>query len=231
MKAIFNWSGGKDSSMALYKVLKEGKYEVRALLTTVSEQYKRVSMHGVREELLDLQAESIGIPLNKVVLPSSSSMEEYDRIMEKAMAGYRQEGISHSIFGDIFLEDLRTYRENQLKKAGMKAVFPLWGRSTKELMEEFINAGFKAIVVCVNAKYLDRSFAGRSINREFIKDLPAEVDPCGENGEYHTFVYDGPIFKKPILFKTGEVVYREFTSNGEEVPYDTGFYYQDLLLQ
>ncbi len=167
-------------------------------------------MHGVRVELLEEQAKSLGIPLHKILVPEDLNMEVYDSLMEKTLSGFKKEGIDYSITGDIFLEDLRKYREEQLAKVHMKAVFPIWGRSTRELMKEFIQLGFKAVIVCINEKNLDQSFAGREVDNNFIKDLPLGVDPCGEYGEFHSFVYDGPVFRYPIKFIRGEIVYRQY---------------------
>ncbi len=232
-KAIFCWSGGKDSALALYKVLQENKYEVIALLTTLNENFKRISMHGVREELLDKQAAEIGLPLIKMYV-SEGTNSEYERTMETLLLQYKAKGITKVIFGDIFLEDLRLYRENNLIKVGLTAEFPLWKRDTKELINEFLEFGFKTITCCVNDGYLGEDKVGAEINAEFIKDLPSNVDPCGENGEFHTFCYDGPIFKKPIQFEVGEKIYRPLeirtsddicTSNN----ITRGFWFQELL--
>ena len=167
-------------------------------------------MHGVREELLEKQAESIGLPLQKLVLPDQPSMTAYEEQMMQTMGHLQKENFTHSLFGDIFLEDLKTYRETQLAKVQMKAVFPLWKRDTTELIHEFIDLGFKTIVVCVKSAEMDKSFAGRVIDKDFLKDLPYNVDPCGENGEFHTFVFDGPIFKNQFDFRIGEKVFREY---------------------
>lgn len=228
-KAIFNWSGGKDSSLALFDVLKNHGYDISYLMSSVNAHYGRVSMHGVRVELIEQQAAEIGIPLRQLRLPEMPSMEDYNREMYIIMQGFKKEGIDYSIFGDIFLEDLKIYREGQLAKVGMQGVFPIWKRDTTELVKEFIAKGFKAVLVCVNEKQLDKSFAGRLIDESFLNDLPKNVDPCGENGEYHSFVFDGPIFKNPIPVKLGEVVYRKY-DKGESENFDTGFYYQDLIL-
>jgi len=227
-KAVFNWSGGKDSSLALYEILQKKEYEIGYLLTSVNTAYNRVSMHGVRVELLEQQAKEIGIALKQIRLPEMPSMEDYNREMFSMMKQFKAEGIDYSIFGDIFLEDLKAYRENQLAQVGMHGVFPIWKRDSKELIKEFIDQGFKAILVCVNEKYLDKSFAGRLIDKDFLNNLPANVDPCGENGEYHSFVFDGPIFKNPIPFTQGEVVHRKY-EKGAVDNFDTGFYYQDLV--
>lgn len=199
------WSGGKDSSMALHHASSD--YGITALLTTLNAEFKRISMHGVREELLDAQAESIGLPQIKVWV-SAGSNTEYEQQMRQALQAAKADGVTHVIFGDIFLQDLREYREKQLAKVGLQAVFPLWQRDTTVLINEFIASGFNTITCCINDGYLDESWAGREINQQFIDELPASVDPCGENGEYHTFCYAGPIFKSPVLFKVGEVVYR-----------------------
>jgi uncharacterized protein (TIGR00290 family) len=189
-------------------------------------------MHGVRTELLEAQTKAIGIPLTKILLPEISDMETYDKIMFNTMDGFRKQAIFTSIFGDIFLDDLRKYREEQLSRLKINAYFPLWKKSTKHLIKEFINLGFKAVVVCVNEKYLDKSFAGRIIDEDFINDLPANIDPCGENGEYHSFVYAGPIFQKPVKYTLGEVTYRHYPdpSNGQSSLADQGFWYCDLLM-
>jgi uncharacterized protein (TIGR00290 family) len=194
-KSFFNWSGGKDSSLALYHILNDKCYLVEKLLCNVNNQYRCISMHGVGEELLEQQAKAINIPLQKLLLPDQPSMVEYEEQMMQTMKQLQKEKFTHSLFGDIFLQDLRTYRETQLAKVQMTAVFPLWKRDTAKLIHEFIDLGFKAIVVCVKAELLDESFAGRVIDRDFLKDLPPGIDACGENGEFHTFVFDGPIFK------------------------------------
>ncbi|NER14079.1 diphthine--ammonia ligase [Leptobacterium flavescens] len=237
-KAYFNWSSGKDSSLALHRLLEEGKYDIVKLVTTVNTDYNRVSMHGLRNELLELQADAIGLPLHKIPLSGNVSMKEYDKVMKSQMELLKQQA-SIAVFGDIFLEDLKKYREERLSEVGIKAVFPLWKEDTKALIDEFLDLGFKAITVCVNAKLLGASFVGRVIDRDFIKELPENVDPCGENGEFHTFVFDGPIFKKAVPFKIGEKVHRTYSPAGdddncfsdEEKSWDTGFWYCDLLPQ
>ena len=206
-KAIFCWSGGKDSSLALYKILEQNEYEVIALLTTLNEEFKRVSMHGVREALLEKQAQSIGLPLIKMYVKEGTNAE-YEKNMEDLLLNYKTQGLSHVIFGDIFLEDLRLYRENNLAKVGLKAVFPLWKKDTRVLIDEFLQLGFKTITCCINDAHLNENHAGEEITPAFIKALPAEVDPCGENGEFHTFCFEGPIFKESIQFMKGEKIYR-----------------------
>lgn len=209
-KALFNWSSGKDSALTLYKILKDDQFEVTSLLTSINKEFQRISMHGVHVSLLEKQAESLGFPLIKMEIPKEPSMEEYGEIMSKTMNDIKSRGVTHSIFGDIFLEDLRKYREDQLQSIGMKSVFPLWKQNTTDLINEFLSLGFKTIVTCVNETYLDKSFAGRIIDQDFIKDLPENVDPCGENGEFHTFTFDGPIFKNPIAFEIGETVKKTY---------------------
>ena len=239
MKSVFNWSGGKDSSLCLYHVLQEQTYEVAALLTTLSSATQRISMHGVRQELLEQQAKSIGLPLQQMLLPENASMSDYNSLMMQTMHELRQQGITTAIFGDINLQDLREYREQQMAQAGLKAVFPLWNRPTGELVREFLDLGFKAVVVCVNGKLLDSSFAGRLLDEAFLQDLPPNVDPCGENGEFHTFVFDGPIFREPVKYTLGEVVHKTYGapadpdekcfSKDDTPTYDTSFWFCDLL--
>lgn len=224
-KAIFNWSGGKDSSLALYHVLKEKEYDVKWLLTSINATYQRISMHGVRVELLKRQAQAMGLPLSILEFPEVSTMEIYEQKLGAACRSFAGEGIRYSIFGDIFLEDLRQYREKQLAKVNMQAVFPIWRRSTRDLAYEFIQLGFKAVLVCINEKNLPQSFVGREFDEQLLKDLPNDVDPCGENGEFHTFVYDGPLFNEAIAFERGQKVFREYTTKDTQ----SGFWYCDLL--
>ncbi|RAJ04014.1 uncharacterized protein (TIGR00290 family) [Chitinophaga skermanii] len=237
-RAFLNWSGGKDASFALWHMQQQQQYKVSYLFTTLSQAYKRVSMHGVREELLDAQAASIGIPLVKAYLPENASMEDYNHIMTNTLTGLQAQGISNAVFGDIFLEDLRKYRETQLAQIGMQGIFPLWQKNTRQLVLDFNAAGFKTVIVCTNAKYLDASFAGRVLDEQCLADFPPNVDPCGENGEFHTFVYDGPIFSTPIDFQLGETVTRYYEparneddcyKKDAEKDWDTAFFYRDLL--
>ena len=228
-QAVFNWSGGKDSSLALYHIRQQQEYDIQWLVTSVNQDYNRVSMHGVRMELLKRQAESIGLPLHLLMFPEKISMEMYNETLAKACRGFVRQGIHYSIFGDIFLEDLRQYREEQLNNVNMQAVFPLWKRPTAELAREFINLGFKAVIVCVDEKHLPRSFAGREYDQSLLQDLPANVDPCGENGEFHTFVYAGPIFKEPVSIERGEIVYRVYKHDKHDQHATSGFWYCDLL--
>jgi uncharacterized protein (TIGR00290 family) len=206
---LFCWSGGKDSAMALHALRQRPDVHIAALLTTVTETCDRVSMHGVRRELLVRQAESIGLPLDEVRIPPQCVNPVYEARMEEALRARYAEGVRTVSFGDIFLEDLRAYREKNLARIGMTALFPIWKRDTRELIAEFHENGFRAIAACVDPRVLDRSFAGRELDQAFFSDLPAGVDPCGENGEFHTFVFAGPIFRKPIPVRVGEIVERD----------------------
>jgi uncharacterized protein (TIGR00290 family) len=206
---LFCWSGGKDSAMALHTLLQRNDVHIAALLTTVTEGYERISMHGVRRELLERQAQSIGLLLHEVRIPPQCVNPIYEARMEEALRIHLEKGIRKVAFGDIFLEDLRAYREKNLARIGMTAIFPIWKRDTRELIHTFHANRFRAIAVCVDSKVLDPSFAGRELDESFFRDLPPHADPCGENGEFHTFVFDGPIFKSPIPVRTGEIVNRD----------------------
>jgi len=192
--------------MALYEIQRSRRYEVASLLTTITEGYDRVSLHGVPRVLVEQQAESMGLPLHKVFIPKECSNDEYQTIMDATLRKFKEEGISTAIFGDIFLEWVKEYRENNLSKLGINPVFPIWGRDTDELTGSFVAAGFKAVVTCVDTRVLDKSFLGRVIDTEFLSQLPTKVDKGGENGEFHSFVFDGPIFKDSIGYKLGEQV-------------------------
>lgn len=226
-KTYFNWSTGKDSALALYHLLKDERFSVEKLVTSVNSHYNRVTMHGLPVALLIKQAELLEIPLQTINLPEQPSMEDYETIMTQAISSLKAEGFTHSVFGDIFLEDLKVYRETNLSKVGVSTVFPLWKRDTKVLITEFLDLGFKAIIVCASAKYFSEDFVGKTITKELIENLPEDVDVCGENGEFHTFCYDGPIFKTPVPFSIGEKIYREYdtpnTTNEK-----TGFWFCDL---
>ena len=217
-RVLVSWSGGKDSAMALSEALKSGNYEVAALLTTVTRDYDRISMHGVRRALLKQQAESLGLKLEEVFITKDASNAEYESSMGKVLSEYKELGVFSVVFGDIFLEDLRKYREEKLGQLNMHAIFPIWKVETNELARRFMGAGFKAITTCVDTNVLGKEFVGREINEDFLSELPGGVNPCGENGEFHSFVYDGPVFKKPIAFSLGEKVLRE-----------NRFYYCDLV--
>ncbi len=208
-KAWLAWSSGKDSAWALHTVCQSAEFEVVALLTTVTQTYSRVAMHAVRESLLEMQADAAGLPLIKVPIPSTCTNEIYEQAMGAAMTRAKADGVTHVIFGDLFLEDVRAYREKQLARCDVTPVFPLWGRDTGKLAEEMIAGGLSAYLTCVDPRKLDRSFVGRKFEAELLRTLPADVDPCGENGEFHSFVNDGPMFKQAILVTPGEIVERD----------------------
>ncbi|WP_448699413.1 diphthine--ammonia ligase [Mucilaginibacter sp. AW1-3] len=235
-KCIFNWSGGKDSALALYHCLQDPGIEIKYLVTTVNDAMNRISMHGVREDLLIQQAASIGIPLYQIRLPEMPGMKEYDDTMRMHLARLKEEGITHAIFGDIFLEDLRNYRDERLAEAGLTGIYPLWKRDTHELINEFLSLGFGTVIACTQA-WLGE-FAGKEITPELIKTFPDGVDVCGENGEFHTFVFKGPIFKTPVKYVTGEKVFKKYAApkstddtcfSSTPVTTISGFWYCDLL--
>lgn len=217
-KVLLSWSGGKDAALALHELQASSDYEVAALLTTVTAEYDRISMHGVRRVLLQRQASDLGLPLHIVLISADTTDAEYREKMKEEMQRHLEAGVFHVAFGDIFLEDVRRYREENLALLDLQALFPLWQRDSGELSRSFIDAGFKAIVTCVDSKALSGSFVGRRFDAGFLSDLPPTVDPCGENGEFHSFVYDGPIFRQAIPYSKGRVVLR-----------DQRFYFCDLL--
>jgi uncharacterized protein (TIGR00290 family) len=217
-KVLISWSGGKDSAYAVHELVRADGYEITALLTTVTSGYDRISMHGVRRSLLQRQAESLGYPLEEVLIPQGCTDEEYGQLMETTLQKYSNLGVRGVVFGDLFLEDIRNYREERLGRISMKGIFPIWGMDTSELARAFIAQGFRAIVVCVDTEVLDSDYAGREYDSRFLADLPANIDPCGENGAFHTFVYDGPSFSWRIELERGEKVLREGR-----------FYYCDLV--
>jgi uncharacterized protein (TIGR00290 family) len=217
-KILLAWSGGKDSALALYEILKTNNYKVIALLTTVTEEYNRISMHGIREELLWEQSYSIDLPLEKVSLQPDCSNEIYEKQIEKVLLKYIEKGITGVAFGDIFLEEVRKYRENQLKRVNLKPIFPLWGKKSHNVSKEFINNGFKAILSCVDTEMLAPEYSGRLYDESLLNDFPDHIDCCGENGEFHSFVFDGPIFRYPVQYSIGEKVLR-----------DNRFYYTDFI--
>jgi uncharacterized protein (TIGR00290 family) len=207
-KIIFCWSGGKDSALALNRMLQDDRYEVAALLTTCNAHFQRVSMHGVRVELLEQQAAAIGLPLVKVFVSQRSSNEEYQQKMSACLLAHQARGVTACAFGDIFLEDLKRWREENLAQVGMRGIFPLWKNDTRQLIREFLALGFGTVICCVNDAYLGEDAVGRNLDANFIASLPAEVDPCGENGEFHSFAFAGPVFQQPVRFTLGEKVYR-----------------------
>jgi uncharacterized protein (TIGR00290 family) len=217
-KVIVLWSGGKDSALALYEILESDRYKVLELLTTVTEDYDRVSIHGVRRVLLEQQANALGFPLEKTFISKGASDAEYEGELLKTLKRHQDNVVFSVVFGDIFLEDVRKYRERILDKVGMSGIFPLWKKDTRELALKFINLGFKAVITSIDSNALGKDFVGREYDEQFLSGLPADVDPCGENGEFHSFVYDGPIFHEGVAFTKGECVLRE-----------NRFYYCDLL--
>lgn len=202
--ALVSWSGGKDSAFALYSYQAKNTRPI-VLHTTLNQQFNRIAMHGVKEQLLDLQAEAVGLPLRKIYIPDHCTNEDYERVMKVFFESFRAGEIEEVVYGDLFLEDIRKYRESALQKVGLLSVFPLWQEPTVNIALEFIRKGFKAILTCVDTKVLDASFCGREYTLDLLSDLPAQVDPCGENGEFHTFVYDGPNFKQAVPFLVSEL--------------------------
>ena len=228
-QALFNWSGGKDSAFALGEILKNQEFGISYLLTSIGVNTRRVSMHGLREELVKQQAKEIGLPLVLLELPESPDMETYENSLFELMKKAKNQGIDYSIFGDIFLEDLKRYRESQLAKVDFKAIFPLWKRNTNDLIREFIDRGYRSIITAVDDTKLSKEFAGQIIDEYFIKQLPKNVDACGENGEFHSFVFDAPYFKKPIPFSKGEIVHKTYEVKDKNISH--GFWFCDLLAQ
>jgi len=216
-KAWLAWSSGKDSAWALHTARQGLEFDIVALVTTVNRTHERVAMHAVRESLLEIQAAAAGLSLVKVPVPWPCSNEFYEKSMSAAMARARAEGVLHVIFGDLFLEDIRAYREKQLTRCGMTPVFPLWGKETRRLADEMVAGGLSAYLTCVDPRQLDRAFAGRRFDRDLLTDLPGQVDPCGENGEFHTFANAGPMFSSEVKVTVGEIVERD------------GFVFADLL--
>lgn len=239
-KAVLNWSSGKDAMLALHRLRNRNDLAIDQLITTLNVDYKRISMHGVRQELLQQQADALGFPLKKIFMESDIGLEDYNELMEGHFKKLADRGYTQSVFGDILLEDLRIYRKKQLSPFGIEPVFPLWKENTASLAKEFIGLGYRAIVVCVNASLLNQSFCGRCFDEKFLNDLPDGIDPCGENGEFHTFVYDGPLFKETVEFEVGETLSRAYIpSQGEkkkdkkdcfteERTWDTNFWFTDL---
>ncbi len=206
---LMSWSGGKDSALALYHCLNNKEINITGLITTVNASNNRISMHGVSVDLLRQQVWSIGLPIHIIPLPYPCSIEEYEEIMNKFLSLQMQQGVEGIIFGDIFLEDIRKYREHQLSKLGLKAIFPLWGRPSTEIVQQFFALGFKSIVTCIDGSLLPKNFVGKDYTSDFTNHLPENVDICGENGEFHSFVTDGPIFRTPLKVKTNRFIRKE----------------------
>lgn len=217
-KVLLCWSGGKDSALTVAQIQRAGRYEIVALLTNITSDYDRVSMHGIPTSLLERQAESLGYPLEKVFIKAGADNAEYEARMSELLLSYRSRGVRDVAFGDLFLQDVRQYREDNLAKINMRAVFPLWLKPTSQLAKDFVDAGFRAVITSVDSEKLDGKFAGRQFDEQFLADLPDGVDPCGENGEFHSFIYAGPIFSQPIGHTLGQTVVRE-----------NRFYFTDLL--
>ena len=229
-RSIFNWSGGKDSALAFYYSKNDPEISMECLLTSISKEHQRISMHGVRRSLLEAQVEALKLPITILELPPETDMKTYDQLMRNTLEPLAAGGFQYSIFGDIFLEDLKKYRDQKLSEVGLTGIYPLWKRNTKDLIKEFLGLGFRTIVVSIDGSKLDPSFAGRELDDSFLEDLPDGVDPCGENGEFHTFVFDGPIFENPIDFRLGDLVSKEYKlakDSSESVTY----YFKDLLLE
>jgi len=204
-RVLLSWSGGKDSALALYEIERAGECEIAALLTTVTDATGRIGMHAVRRELVARQAESLRLPLRELMVPPFPANDVYEAAMRGVLEEFAASGVRRVAFGDLFLEDIRTYREGMLAGLGLQGLYPVWGRDTSMLVREFLEVGFRAVLVCVDVEVLDASFAGRELDRALLAELPAGVDPCGENGEFHTFVFDGPGFRSPIAFERGDV--------------------------
>ncbi|MBU6506669.1 MAG: adenine nucleotide alpha hydrolase [Alphaproteobacteria bacterium] len=243
-RVVLFWSGGKDSGLALDRLRRAGDYEVVALITTVNSQYRRVSMHGVREELIAAQARAAGLPLDTMYVGPSGTNDAYVAALRQTLGAWRERGVETVAFGDIFLVDLRQWREKLLAEFGMRGTFPLWQANTTQLAQEFVARGFRAVLCCANDAMLGEADVGRELSAEFFATLPAGVDPCGENGEYHSFVWDGPVFRTPVGFKVGEKVYRPLEvaptaapADGPAIPVPAapaptatkGFWFADLL--
>jgi uncharacterized protein (TIGR00290 family) len=224
LKTILNWSSGKDAALSYYLLQQSNEYKVSTLLTTINKEQDRVVMHGVREELLDMQAERMGIPLHKVYLPPAPDNENYNRMMADTLDKFKAQGITTSAYGDIHLQDLKEYREQQLTTAGFKGIFPLWGMGSEAVVKSIIDTGIEAVIICINGNFLGKEFLGRKIDAGLLADLPANVDPCGEYGEFHTFVYNAPYFTAPITLQYGDIVH--ITYDGQHA--GKGFYFMDI---
>jgi uncharacterized protein (TIGR00290 family) len=233
-KVTISWSGGKDSALALYKIQLSEDFEVVGLHTVINEETKRVGMHGVREELIEQQAHALNLPLTKIYLETSENHEAYEKLMRTFYGRCADEKLCGVVFGDIFLEDLKLFREKLLAHSSLEGIFPLWKMDTGILLKDFVHRKFKTVICSANARHFTAEQVGKTIDEEWMRNLPSEVDPCGENGEFHTFLYDGPIFKEPVRFAYGEVVqktysYQKVKINGDTEKMETTFWFQDLL--
>lgn len=220
-KILLSWSSGKDSAWTLHVLRQQAEFEIVGLLTTINTQFQRVAMHGTRYELLRLQAAAAGLPLWEIPLPRPCSNDVYEQAMTGACRKAVESGISAIAFGDLFLEDVRKYREDRLRGTGLDPVFPLWGRNTRELVGQMIDGGLRARIVCVNPSKISADFAGRDLDHELLAQLPETVDPCGENGEFHTFTYAGPMFREAIPIQSGECVTRDGFVFADALPLET----------
>jgi uncharacterized protein (TIGR00290 family) len=216
-RTLVSWSSGKDSAWTLYQLQQDNDIELVGLVTTVNETHQRVAMHAVRVSLLEQQAKAAGLPLFIIPIPHPCSNELYNQAMNQFFDSIEGQDITHMAFGDLYLEDIRQYRIDNLKNTGLEPLFPLWLKPTDELAQAMLDGGLKTHITCIDPKQLGASFAGREFNQQFLDDLPDSVDPCGENGEFHSFAYDGPMFKHAISIKAGEVVERD------------GFVFADLM--
>lgn len=234
IEVAVSWSGGKDSALALWYLLQDDRYQVVHLFTVFDEELKRVGLHGTPEHLVEKQAKAMGLPLKKLFLKSSENHGAYEQLMDQYFNKLRQHGTRHVMFGDIFLDDLKKYRDQMLKKTGLKGIYPIWKKDTKVLVRKFISEGFKTAVCAANAKYFSESALGKTIDENFLVELKEGVDPGGENGEFHTFVFDGPIFRNPVKFSIGKVVQKDYeykilNKEGEEEVQKTTFLFKEFL--
>lgn len=226
IKVSISWSGGKDSAFGLWKLMNDERYEVAGLHTTLGEESRRVGMHGIQEELIEAQAAALDLRLDKIYYPPSGDNAAYEKAMGAYLASLEAEGVRHIAYGDILLEDLKKYREEKLAENGFSAIFPLWGSDTEALAEEFFHSGFKTKICAADADKISKDWMGRDYDREFLEHLPQDVDPCGENGEFHSFCYDGPIFSKPLDISCKEVIQRSYDvvlENGDKDKKDYWF--------
>ncbi|UII77277.1 diphthine--ammonia ligase [Flagellimonas sp. HMM57] len=229
-KTYFNWSSGKDSALAFYYLQRKNNVEIDLLLTTLNKHHNRVSMHGLHREVLEAQAKAIGTPLDILEVPENPSMDEYNALMKNKVLDLKSRGYTQTVFGDIFLDDLKQYREDMLQPLGIEPIFPIWKKDTKALIHEFIELGFKAVIVCINNSKLNASFLGKELSVELVEKFPEDIDPCGENGEFHTFCFDGPIFQTPVPFEIGEKVFRDY-DNPSDIKNSITFGFCDIKLK